>query len=141
MRDIDLIVVHCSATKPDMNIGVSQIDQWHKAKGWNGCGYHFVIKRDGTIEKGRDVRDIGAHARGFNTSSIGICYAGGIDSDGRPEDNRTEEQKRSMKSLIDTLRMIFPDTEVVGHRDLPSVKKACPSFNVEEWYYGENKGH
>lgn len=139
MRDIDLIVVHCSATKPDMNIGVDQIDQWHRSNGWNGCGYHFVIKRDGTIEKGRDVRDIGAHARGFNTSSIGICYAGGIDERGKPEDNRTDEQKRSMRSLIDTLRMIFPDTEVVGHRDLPSVAKACPSFDANTWYYGEKE--
>lgn len=138
MRDIDLIVVHCSATPSVMNIGVEQIDQWHKDRGWRGCGYHFVIRRDGTIEKGRDVKDMGSHARGFNTSSIGICYAGGVDDNGKPEDNRTEAQKASMKHLLDTLTMIFSDAEVVGHCDLPGVTKACPSFDVQKWYNGED---
>lgn len=136
MRDIDLIVIHCSATGPDMNIGAEQIDGWHKQKGWRGCGYHFVIRRDGSVEKGRDVRQMGAHARGFNTSSIAICYAGGVDNNGKPEDNRTEKQKQSMRQLVDTLKMVFSDAEVVGHRELPGVSKACPSFDVQEWYYG-----
>jgi N-acetylmuramoyl-L-alanine amidase len=136
MREVDTIIVHCSATPPAMDIGAKQIDKWHKDRGWRGVGYHFVIKRDGTIEKGRDVRDIGAHARGFNTSSIGVCYIGGTDKDGHPEDNRTLAQKTSMRYLIDILLMTFPSSKVLGHRDLPNVAKACPSFDVEKWYYG-----
>jgi N-acetyl-anhydromuramyl-L-alanine amidase AmpD len=137
-RHIDLIVVHATSTYATMDVGVDWIDRLHKKFGWKGCGYHFVIRRDGTVEAGRDVSIPGAHAKGFNANSIGICYAGGLDPKGDPEDNRTPEQKEAMRSILDTLTHVFPEAKVVGHRDLPEVRKACPCFDVKEWYYGED---
>lgn len=134
-RNIDLIVIHASDTYKRMNVGAKWIDELHKGFGWKGIGYHFVIKRDGTIEAGRDVDMAGAHAKGYNASSIGICWIGGKGDDNSPEDNRTPEQKKAMRNLIDVLVHMFPNSCVTGHRDLPGVTKACPCFDVETWYY------
>lgn len=136
MRKIDLIVVHCSATYPDMNIGAVEIDKWHKERGWSGIGYHYVVKRDGTIEEGRPVEKIGAHAHGFNSHSIGVCWVGGLDEDvaDSASDNRTEEQRMSMLNLLGGLKSLYPDAEIVGHRDLPRVTKSCPCFDAKEEY-------
>ena len=100
MRRIDRIIIHCSATNPEQDFCAADIDRWLKAKGWSGIGYHYVIKLDGTIEKGRDVSKAGAHAFGYNKRSIGVCYIGGVDMDGKPSDTRTEEQKRAMDIFI-----------------------------------------
>jgi N-acetylmuramoyl-L-alanine amidase len=81
------------------------------------------------------VSQVGAHVRGHNATSIGICYVGGLDrTTWQPKDTRTEEQKRSMRTLIVALKGVFPDAEVLGHRDFPNVKKACPSFDVRQWW-------
>lgn len=130
-RVINLIVVHCADTYAHMDIGVKEIDAWHRARGWNGCGYHYVIRRDGTVETGRHEAIAGAHVAGHNANSIGICYAGGKSDDGKPEDNRTVEQKASMKKLIARLRKKYPLAKVLGHNDLTSAK-SCPCFNVKK---------
>lgn len=135
MRYIDKHVVHCAATPPSMDIGVDEIRQWHTVgNGWSDIGYHFVIRRDGTIELGRPIERAGAHAKGHNANSVGTCLVGGVDEDMFPEDNFTKEQKASLRA-IDTGIKAFVDNEVetLGHRDLPGVTKDCPCFDVKKW--------
>ena len=133
MRTINLFVIHCADTYATMDIGVKEIDAWHRKRGWTGIGYHYVIRRNGIVETGRQENIIGAHAEGFNSNSIGICYAGGKGTDGRPEDNRTPTQKESLLKLIAELHAKYPGAKVVGHHDL-NPGKACPCFNVKSEY-------
>lgn len=132
MRKIEKIIIHCSATPPDVDIGVKEIDAWHKEKGWKGCGYHYVIKRDGEIQQGRTLEEIGAHTKGFNAKSIGICLVGGVDKNGKARDTKTKDQEKSLKSLLRRLLAEFEGAEVLGHRDLDP-HKDCPSFDVKTW--------
>ena len=106
MRKINLIVIHCSDTYARMDIGVNEIRQWHLQRGFNDIGYHYVIRRDGAIEQGRPIEKPGAHAAGYNTNSIGICYAGGKGDNNQPEDNRTPEQKQAMYDLVASLKPV-----------------------------------
>jgi len=132
-REITHIIIHCSATGPTFDVTAAQVDAWHLRRGWSGIGYHYFIRRNGLIEPGRMLKTMGAHARGFNAHSIGVCYAGGVDADGHPEDNRTSEQRQSLLQLIQQLRRAWPQAVVCGHCELPGVKKACPSFDVASW--------
>lgn len=136
VNSVDYLVVHCSATSPSQDIGANEIRQWHQSKGWLDIGYHFVIRRDGTLETGRPVGTRGAHAKGFNHVSQGICLIGGINKAGEPENNFTNTQLTTLKSLLDTLKHYHPEASIVGHTDLPGVSKACPSFDVNEWLEG-----
>ena len=134
MRVITLIVIHCSAVKPDQSSSAAQIDTWHRQRGFHlGIGYHYVIRRDGTIEPGRPEWMVGAHCLNHNAHSIGICYEGGLDIRGQPADTRTAEQKQSMRRLIEELHERYPRALVVGHRDLDP-KKACPCFDAVKEY-------
>ena len=131
--DVKYIVVHCSYTPEQMDIGAADIDRWHREKGWMMIGYHKVIRRDGTIEDGRPVTRPGAHTRNWNRTSIGVCYAGGVDEKGQPEDNRTEAQRESLVRLINTLLEEFPEVnDIAGHNEFSN--KACPCFNVKRWW-------
>jgi len=134
MRDIDKIILHCSATREgDDSVNVEVIDRWHKARGWRGCGYHYVVLIDGKIESGRMIDEVGAHVKNMNKSSIGVCYIGGVEKDGKtPKDTRTEKQKESLLLLLKTLKKMFPNATVHGHNEFSA--KACPSFNVKEQY-------
>lgn len=118
-----------------MNIGVREIDQWHRDRGWSGIGYHFVIRRSGKVETGRPVTRQGAHARGFNRNTIAVCLVGGVDTDSEPEDNYTKAQYAALVRLVNDLRTEHDIVSVIGHRDLPGVRKACPCFDVVEWVY------
>ncbi len=131
MRSLTEIIVHCSATKQDEDIGVAEIRQWHLDKGWDDVGYHYVIRRDGTIEYGRPIEIIGAHVIGRNTRSIGICLIGGTDADDRrkAEANFTLVQYQSLNVLIAELHEQHGPLRVLGHRDT-GANKACPSFDV-----------
>ena len=100
MRAISLIVVHCSATREDKSFTEHDLDVCHRRRGFNGVGYHFYIRKNGDIKSTRPLERIGAHARGFNSESIGICYEGGLDSEGHPKDTRTPWQKHSLRVLI-----------------------------------------
>ena len=135
MREINMFVVHCADTPADMDIGAAVINQWHLAKGWSAIGYHWVIKRDGEIEKGRDLdgdgdvlEEIGAHAAGFNAHSLSVCLVGG-----KGGFNFTSAQMRSLDFLIDDMESRYPGIEVLGHCDLPNVTKQCPQFDVRAW--------
>ena len=134
MRTITLIIIHCSAVRPGQQSSVQDIDRWHRQRGWKyGCGYHYVVRRDGTVEPGRPVEQVGAHCQFHNQHSIGVCYEGGLNEAGQPADTRTPEQRHAMKCLITELLKRFPRALVVGHHDLNPMK-ACPCYDV----VGEN---
>lgn len=129
MRTITLIVIHCSVVRPGQRSSAEDIDKWHKDRGWKGIGYHYVIRRDGSIEKGRDITEVGAHCYPHNSHSIGICYEGGLNEKGEAADTRTPEQKKTLRELVGKLHQQFPNALIVGHHDLePS--KPCPCFDV-----------
>ena len=131
MRKIDMIVIHCSATRCDRDYPFERLDSDHRSRGWDGCGYHYYVTRDGRIHVGRSEERVGAHVGPkYNAHSIGVCYEGGLDPKGRYDDTRTEAQKRSMATLIRDLQRRYPSARILGHRDLPGVKKECPCFDV-----------
>ena len=132
MRKIDKIIIHCSATKEGADFHVKDIDRWHRQKGYKCIGYHYVIALDGTIETGRDEAEIGAHCKGYNANSIGICYIGGLGEDGKPKDTRTTQQKAALYLLLGILKLKYPDATIHGHNEFAN--KACPSFDVQAEY-------
>ena len=139
MKEIKNIIVHCSATREgDDSINAEVIDRWHKKRGWKGIGYHFVVLIDGSIETGRMINKCGAHTKGMNCSSIGVCYIGGVESerneDGKYEakDTRTPEQIATLLELLRLLKKIYPEAKINGHRDFAA--KACPSFDATDEY-------
>ena len=129
-----MIILHCSATREGQDIKAKTIKQWHKDRGFDDIGYHYVIDLDGTIEKGREEDLVGAHCKGHNATSIGICYVGGCDKNMKPKDTRTPEQKRSMLSLVRKLvnKYKIPVTQIWAHHDFDK-HKACPSFDITEF--------
>ena len=136
MRTITMIIIHCSAVRPDQTSSAAQIDTWHrKDNHWKlGIGYHYVIRRDGTIEPGRPEWLIGAHCVNHNAHSIGVCYEGGLDIRGQPDDTRAPAQKAAMRSLLEDLHARYPRAVILGHRDL-NPGKDCPGFeNVAKEY-------
>ena len=133
MRKINLIVLHCSATKDTQTYTPEQLERDHKARGFIQAGYHFYIRRNGEIVSMRPVEQIPAHAKGFNRNSIAICYEGGLDVTGKPKDTRTIKQKESIRILLLLLLTHYPSARICGHRDL-GAHKACPCFNAEEEY-------
>ena len=133
MRIINHIIIHCSAVKPWQQSGVREIGCWHRARGWKGCGYHYVIRRDGSIETGRPIEVIGAHCQDRNRHSIGICYEGGLDMEGRPADTRTLAQKAAMRKLLEELHAQFPKALIMGH-NVFNPMKACPCFDAANEY-------
>lgn len=142
IRSVDYLVVHCAATKSTMDIGATEIRRWHKERGWFDIGYHYVIRRDGDVEKGRPDDQPGAHARGFNHNSLGICLVGGVGKDGKTaENNFTPEQFAALAVLLNQLLGFHPHALILGHRDLPNVAKACPSFDVREWWTEQELHH
>ena len=134
MRTITLIVIHCSAVRPGQQSSAKKINDWHRDRGFqNGIGYHYVVRRDGSIEPGRPLEIIGAHVVGHNRHSIGICYEGGLNSFGKDADTRTPEQKATLRKLLEELHRKFPKALIVGHRDLNPGKR-CPCFDVLKEY-------
>ena len=145
-REVNLIVVHCSATRVDRDITARDIDSFHRVCGFSSWGYHYYVRKDGSIEKMRDESEPGAHAYGHNRDSIGLCYEGGLDVNGRPADTRTAAQNRTLVALLRSLRADYPGARIVGHRDLsPDVNgngrvdkwertKECPCFDAAEEY-------
>ncbi|TDV67909.1 N-acetylmuramoyl-L-alanine amidase [Pseudomonas sp. LP_7_YM] len=144
-KTTELLVVHCSATRPTLDIGVKDITQWHRQRGFDTVGYHYVIRRNGEVQTGRPESAIGAHVKGHNANSIGVCLAGGVDATGKPENNFTSEQFAALRGLLEQLGTRYPDARILGHRDLSPDRngdgvisssefiKACPSFDVRAW--------
>ncbi|MCH5326927.1 MAG: N-acetylmuramoyl-L-alanine amidase [Duncaniella sp.] len=132
MRKIEKIIIHCSATPEGKDYTVAQIRDWHvRGNGWSDIGYHFVIDRYGVVHKGRSVEKIGAHTKGQNARSIGICLIGGMDAENkRPKDTRTPAQRVALVNLVKELKATYGENVTVhGHNEFAA--KACPSFNVQ----------
>lgn len=132
MREINKIIIHCSATKPGQDIGAEEIGAWHRQRGFEGIGYHFVIRRGGEIETGRDLQRAGAHCRGQNKNSIGICLVGGIDENGKSQNNFTPAQFASLRELVKKLQADFPQASVHGHNEFAA--KDCPCFCAADFF-------
>ena len=137
-RKIDKIIVHCSATPEGRHVTAETIRQWHLDRGWSDIGYHFIIYLDGTVVNGRPIERAGAHVKGLNKHSVGVCYIGGVEATKRggkwqAKDTRTPEQKESLRNLIEDLMFEYPDATLHGHNEFSS--KACPSFIVRDEYY------
>lgn len=130
MRKINKIILHCSATKEGQHFTNADIERWHKQRGFRTIGYHFVIYLDGSVNKGRDISEIGAHVTGQNSNSIGICYIGGLDANGKAKDTRNDAQKASLVKLVAELKEQFPDATIHGHNEFAN--KACPCFDVKK---------
>lgn len=148
-RNTEYIVWHCSATPPSYDIGSAQIDIMHKAKGWDGIGYALVVRRDGRVETGEDLKKAAAHVKGINGISVGVVLIGGVDEDGKAENNFTDEQWKAAKHVFEFLTLLYPDAKHVGHRDMSPDKdcdgrvqrhefmKDCPCYSVRQWIEGD----
>ncbi|WP_288318448.1 N-acetylmuramoyl-L-alanine amidase [Xylanibacter caecicola] len=134
MRTVSEIIIHCSATPEGKDYTVEQISAWHRQRGFCMVGYHYILYRDGTCHAGRPLDVVGAHCKGHNAHSIGICYIGGVTADGHtPKDTRTAEQRKAMTLLLRMLHTQFPNATLHGHREFAN--KACPSFDCHEYDY------
>ena len=134
-RKIDLIVVHCSATRCNRPFTLEAVITCHKARGFATIGYHYYVTRDGVVHAGRPLYQEGAHATGFNRRSIGVCYEGGLSPEGKPMDTRTLLQKETLRKLLSRLKIDYPEAVILGHRDLPGVRKECPCFDAAVEYH------
>lgn len=134
-QSVRFLVIHCSATKCNRNYTEKQLLRDHKARGFRTVGYHFYCRKDGSLTQFRKLLEVGAHARPYNRCSIGICYEGGLDEEGRPANTLTHAQYRVIRHLLLQLKILFPQAEIVGHRDLPgATPKECPCFNAAELF-------
>lgn len=132
MRSIKEIIIHCTATPEGRNVTAAEVGKWHRERGWDGIGYHFLILLDGSIQIGRPIGKPGAHCKGHNAESIGVCYVGGMSADNaQPKDTRTPKQRTALRLLIESLKRQYPKATIHGHREF--APKACPSFDVQEW--------
>lgn len=144
-ENINFLVVHCSATSSDRDIGAKEIDNQHRKRGFSEIGYHIDIRRKpgslgGLIEYGtRDFWEWGAHVKGYNDQSLGICMIGGVDKFNKPENNFTKDQFHALLKTLIFLTAIFPKAMIRGHRDFPGVRKACPCFEVQDWWFSSNR--
>jgi N-acetyl-anhydromuramyl-L-alanine amidase AmpD len=141
-KDIRRIFIHCTATREGQDVSAATIRQWHLKQGWRDIGYHFVIRLDGTIERGRPENQVGSHVAGHNTGSIGVVYAGGLDAAGKAKDTRTPAQRSAMAALVRDLVRAYPGADVLGHRDIwpkGQQQKECPCFDVRSWWAGVAK--
>mgnify|MGYP003536865489 CR=1 FL=1 len=134
MRNINKVIVHCSATPEGKAFSVADIRRWHLQRGFSDIGYHFVVYLDGSVHVGRPLHKSGAHCIGQNKNSVGVCYIGGVATDGKtPKDTRTDTQKASLVKLITELRQQFPNASVHGHREFTCQRgKYEADFNISE---------
>jgi len=136
-KQTDFIVVHCSLSKPSMNVDAKVIDRWHREKGWLKIGYAKVILRDGTIEQGREDDEFQAHAVEINDRSTSVCLVGGLSEDNKNEDNFTSEQWESLKKVLTSWVEKYPNARIIGHYEVNN-KKTCPNFDVQEYLRNED---
>lgn len=136
-REIKMIVIHCSATRCNVPFTPAQLEAAHVARGFRGTGYHFYITRDGALHHTRPIEQTGAHAKGFNLHSIGICYEGGLSPDGNPMDTRTTFQRMALLDILGILKKVYPQAVIKGHYQLSAdIHKECPCFDAEREYRG-----
>lgn len=146
MKTITHIVIHCTATREGQNLTAKDIHQWHKKRGFAGIGYHYVVRLNGVIEKGRPNYWQGAHVKNHNKNTLSVVYIGGLDKSKRPKDTRTNAQKRALTTLLKQLKKEHPKAEILGHRDFSPDRngngiiepfewiKVCPCFDAKTEY-------
>ncbi len=145
-KNVVYLVVHYSATPIEKSFWIEDIDRMHRQRGFKEVGYHYFVRRNGDVQTGRDLSqpgrfEMGAHAKGNNHRSIGICYEGGV-TEANPDfgwDTRTELQRRAMIVLLRELLGRYPNAQVIGHRDMPGAATQCPGFDVEKWWAEVNR--
>lgn len=131
-NSVRYIIIHCSATRSNQEYTVQQMLRDHLARGFRTIGYHFYVRKNGCITQHRPLLAVGAHCRPFNRCSIGICYEGGLDENGKPADTRTEVQSLQLGLLLKKLLVLFPGAVIRGHRDMPGIlPKSCPCFDAQ----------
>lgn len=133
---VKYIVIHCSATRSTRDYTAEQLLRDHKTRGFRTVGYHFYIRRDGSVTQHRKLLEVGAHCRPWNRCSIGICYEGGLDADGRPADTRTPEQTEQFILLLMRMVKIFPGVRIRGHRDMPGSIRRLVRVSMRRGYSG-----
>lgn len=133
MRDINYIVVHCTATQPEADIEAIK-RYWKNHLGWSAPGYHYMIKPSGEIVHLLPTEQVSNGVAGFNSVCVNVAYIGGIDQNGAPKDTRTAAQKEALGRLLSNLKDTYPTANICGHRDFKGVKKACPSFDAKTEY-------
>jgi N-acetylmuramoyl-L-alanine amidase len=132
-EDVTRIVIHCTATPEGRAVTIEDVRRWHvDERGWSDVGYHWLVELDGELKQGRKEHVSGAHAKGWNHCSIGVCYVGGCNKDMKAKDTRTDDQKITLGCLLQDLRCRYPKAKIIGHRDISS--KACPSFDALKEY-------
>lgn len=146
-KKTNVIVIHCSATKVEADIGAKEIREMHLDRGWQDIGYHFVIRRNGTVETGENLNSLGAHVKGYNSISVGVCLVGGLSPTGASINNYSMQQRASLIKILKFLKELYPEAEIVGHRDLSpdldgdgeisawEFMKDCPCFDVKEFLH------
>lgn len=134
IRNINRIIVHCTATPEGRAETIQSIRNMHLANGWSDIGYHYLIGLNGERWNGRNVNLVGAHCNGYNANSIGVCYVGGVDKNLKAKDTRTQKQKDALISILKDLRRLYPKAKICGHRDLDKHGKLCPSFDATKEY-------
>ena len=133
LDSINEIIIHCTATPRGRAVSVADVTAWHRARGFDTIGYHYLVDLDGEVHEGRPLECVGAHCTGHNARSVGVCYVGGMSADmKRPEDTRTVAQKQALARLVARLKARFPGATLHGHRDFAA--KACPSFDATAEY-------
>lgn len=131
MRDIKYIVVHCTAGSQRQTVE-GLLDYFRRVRKWNNPGYHYVVTAEGKVVQLLDVEKVSNGVKGYNSVSINVAWMGGIDKYGRSVDNRTDDQKLSLRGLVKMLMERFPGAKLMGHRDFTGVAKDCPCFEVKE---------
>ena len=126
---VSYLILHCSATRETQDYTPEQLRRDHLARGFIDVGYHYYIRRDGSVSQHRRLNEVGAHCRPFNRCSVGICYEGGLDAKGIPKDTRTLAQCAAIVKLLVDLKRLFPKAIICGHNEMPgATPKACPCF-------------
>ena len=130
MRQINKVIIHCTATPENRKTTLEEVTLWHRKRGFKTIGYHYLIHLNGEVSRGRLEKDIGAHCKGYNSNSIGVCYVGGCDSNFKPKDTRTHEQRHALRMLIEYLSDKYKGVTIHGHYEFSN--KSCPSFNIKD---------
>ncbi len=144
MRNIKYIAVHCTAGRQTQTIG--DLEREFRQKGWKNPGYHYVVRPDGTVAQMLDEEKVSNGVQGYNSVTVNVAYIGGIDTKGKAIDNRTEAQKKALRTLLKVIHNRYPTAVIQGHRDFsPDLNrngkiernewiKECPCFDAKEEY-------
>lgn len=145
MARLKYLVIHCTATPEGREVSSADIRRWHTSpvseggRGWKQVGYTDLFHLNGGVERlvdnnedaNVDPWEITNGAKGYNSVSRHVVYAGGCDAKMQPKDTRTADQRRAMAKYVKDFHRRFPGVRIIGHNEVAA--KACPSFDVQKW--------